>query len=167
MNYHLLLTECFNDRVNVTYDGESSTITCTFYDPQNITGKSCVIDYRICNSQLMGQSLEASSTPESPNIVTLKLQSIDSNQLYCYNVTASNISYTVIVMGRILGELMRKRVIIVIIQCHLVVSHENCRYGWWQLQKCINHCCCCRHSDCCGHCSSFDSHLCNHFPTKT
>ena len=90
------------------YDGESSTITCTFYDPQNITGKSCIIEYRICNLQLMGQieSLEASSTPESPNVVTLNLQSIDSNQPYCYNVTASNVSYTVIIMGRILGEYM-------------------------------------------------------------
>ena len=101
MSYHLLLTECSNDLVNVTYDEESSTITCTFFDAQNIAGKSCIIEYRICNSQLIGQSLEASSTPESPNIVTLNLRSIDSNQPYCYNVTASNISYTVIVMGRI------------------------------------------------------------------
>ena len=110
-----LLTECFNDRVNVTYHRESSTITCTFYDSQNIIGKLCIIEYGRCNSQQIGQILvsEASSTPESPNIVTLNLQSIDSNQLYCYNVTASNVLYTIIIMGRILGELTQERVIII------------------------------------------------------
>ena len=105
LSLNFLLIECSNDLVNVTYDEKSSTITCTFYDPQNITGKSCIIEYKICNSQLMGQSLEASSSPESPNIVTLNLQSIDSNQPYCYNITTSNVSYTVIVMGRI-GKLI-------------------------------------------------------------
>ena len=135
MSYHFLLTECFNDRVNVTYDRESSTITCIFYDPQNIIGKSCIIEYGRCNSQQVGQTLvsEASTTPKSPNIVTLNLQSIDSKQSYCYNVTASNVSYTVIVVGRILGELMQERVKIVNIQCHVVVSHKISRYGWWQL----------------------------------
>ena len=52
----------------------------------------------------MGQiTTEGSSSPESPNIVTLHLQSIDPNLMYCYSVTASNVSYTVIVMGMI-GE---------------------------------------------------------------
>ena len=95
-----LHTECTNNFVKVVYDMITLTIICTFDDPLNITGKSCTIEYGNCNQQ-MRPTLEGSSTRESPNIVTLKLQSIDSNQRYCYNVTASNGSYTVIVMGSI------------------------------------------------------------------
>ena len=124
MSYHFLPTECANNLVNVTYDRESSTITCTFYDPRNITGKSCIIEYGICNFHQVGQTLEGSSTLESPNIVTLQLQSIDPNRMYCYNVTASNVSYTVIVMGRI-GELIQERVNYI-----LIASHKISRYGW-------------------------------------
>ena len=98
--FNFLHTECTNNFVDVVYETVPSTITCTFDDPLNITGKSCTVEYGNCNQQI-GQTLEGSSTQESPNIVTLKLQSIDSNQMYCYNVTASNGSYTIIVMGSI------------------------------------------------------------------
>ena len=97
-------TECINNFVEVVYDKITSTIICAFNDPLNITGKSCTVEYGNCNQQ-MGRKLEGSSTQESPNIVTLKLQSIDSNQRYCYNATASNGSDTIIVMGSI-GELI-------------------------------------------------------------
>ena len=101
MSYHFLLTECFNDRVKVTYDRESSTITCTFYDPQNITGKLCVIVYGRCNSQQLRKTLGSSTPIESPNIVTLHLQLSDPNQMYCYNITASSVSGTIVITGRI------------------------------------------------------------------
>lgn len=106
LEYELIIfsLECTNNFVEVTYYTDSYMIICTFDDPKNITGKLCTIVYGNCDSQQMQQTLNGSSTEQSPNIVTLKLHSIDSNQVYCYNVTASNASYTVIVMGRI-GEL--------------------------------------------------------------
>ena len=146
--------ECSNDLVNVMYDGESSTITCTFYDPQNITGKSCIIEYRICNSQLMGQSLEASSTLDSPNTVILTLQSIEPNQMYCYNVTASGVSYTVIVMGMIGAY----RCCLISI-CMDLLWHSF-RHGSWQHCQYRSDRCCSSCSSYRYHCGFFDNNFC-------
>ena len=63
-----------------------------------MSGKSCIVEYRKCSDLGMSQSIGVNTTS---NNATIKLQLIGSSQTYCYNITGSNATHTVIVQGEI------------------------------------------------------------------
>ena len=96
-----------NSFVKVEYFRGSGgvNISCIFQDNQDNSSKSCIIRYGLCgqNAFRMYNTVQAISNPESVNIVTLQLtlDSQLSNRTFCYNITASNDTFTVIVEGQI------------------------------------------------------------------
>ena len=77
--------------------------SCTFQDRQDTSQKSCSIRYGPCRGKL-SDTAETTSANESPGIILLMLNPQLIGQTFCYIVTASNTTYTVIVEGQV-GEL--------------------------------------------------------------
>ena len=96
---YCIYTGCANNFVEVKYDPATSAITCVFLNqPQGmVIVKSCQIQYGDCQLKMTLTSNETTTT----NDVALNLQFSASGQEYCYVVTASNGSHTVMVEGRI------------------------------------------------------------------
>ena len=82
------------------YDESASTITCTFLDlPEStVSVRSCEIRYGGCSSDLAELSRGSTTTT---NEVVLNVLLTESDQEYCYLVTASNGLDMVMVEGRI------------------------------------------------------------------
>ena len=83
----------------VKFDSSGSTITCIFLNQQDNSEKSCSIAYGLCgeNPHLSSQGVPTSTS----NSIILQLQFENKTEFdYCYLVTASNGTFSVIVEGR-------------------------------------------------------------------
>ena len=90
-----LITGCTNEFVNVEYLSTTSTITCAFLDQTDTSIKSCSVMYgQQCEEMLIPGS-QQNSTAEDPYSITL---SVPEN-INCYEITASNGSFTIVVEG--------------------------------------------------------------------
>lgn len=105
---HYVYAGCNNDFVEVTeYDPATSTIACLFLDqPSMESVKSCHIELfnEKCREPLIASYREPLFTfygNTTDSSVTLNLQLNGTHQVYCYIVTASNGTRTVIVEGKI------------------------------------------------------------------
>ena len=78
------------------YDSTTSTITCTFLNKFDTSENMCKIQYGVCGQNQM----EMTSASDTSDSVTIKLSILNSAS-YCYTLTASNDSNTVIVKGQI------------------------------------------------------------------
>ena len=90
-----VITGCMNQFVDVQYNSADSTISCTFINQMNTSIKSCNVTYGICGQNLK-QTVQGSTSLMFPNTVVLKLM---YNSSFCYAVTATNNSFTVVVEG--------------------------------------------------------------------
>lgn len=100
VHFLLYFLGCTNKFARVEYNSATSIISCVFRDQLNTTGRLCTVMYGHCHQELV-QSSEGYTTAETPNTVMLRLMLSGLNQEYCYVVTASNGTNTVIVKGSI------------------------------------------------------------------
>ena len=91
-------TGCYNDFVEVTYNSATSAITCSFLSqPDSMTSiKSCSVQYGECQNLIF--TSYGNSTGNSVTLIVLLSGSIKA---YCYIITASNGTHTVMVEGQI------------------------------------------------------------------
>lgn len=104
-----LITESRNSFVEVVIDLSSSIISCNFFNQQSVNIKSCTIDYGpngSCDS-LPFSSHSNYSTHSKIDIDLLTHPGFHNEKMYCYMVTASNGTHTVVVDG-IFNTGMRK-----------------------------------------------------------
>ena len=95
-----ILADCSNQLVTIRYDSTSSTISCRFFG-QSTGTKSCYIQYGLCSNE-SGQFTGPGANVTSSNMtLSLKLNITNKNLEYCYRVTASNLTYTTIIEGKI------------------------------------------------------------------
>ena len=83
-----------NRFVIVEYDTAESTLSCIFVNQQDNSTKICKIKYGLCQ-QGLSKSNEETTTTEMA-VLTLQL---GNGQTYCYQVEASNRTYTVLIEG--------------------------------------------------------------------
>jgi hypothetical protein len=89
--------------VKITYDQDTTGITffCRFLNQQDVTDISCSIKYVQCQREALSvpKQLNATSTGV-PNVLQIILTFDDpSEATYCYDVEATNSSYTMHVDG--------------------------------------------------------------------
>ena len=86
-----------NNFVTINYNMMTRRFTCSFINKQDVSEKSCSITlYRDCQQQQI-LTAQANSTDSQINLVLEGLQRDTS--IYCYNVTASNVTITLNVTG--------------------------------------------------------------------
>ena len=83
------------------YNSTASKIICNFLNQFDTSIKSCQVTYGECGTG-QTQSVPGNSTSETPNTVILTVMFGDGST--CYNVTASNGNFTVMVEGRMLSK---------------------------------------------------------------
>lgn len=88
-----------NSLIQVEFHPEASTISCIFVNQADMSSKSCIVEYRKCSDFGMSQIARVNTTSIN---ATIDLQLTGSSQMYCYNVTGSNTTHTVIVQGIII-----------------------------------------------------------------
>lgn len=95
------LSDNTNNFVIVTYDKDAISIICTFLNQQDTTVKSCSIKYVQCQQKFTSTPKQLSAMNTTvPNTLQVILTFDDSDEArYCYDVEASNSSYTVHVDG--------------------------------------------------------------------
>ena len=92
-------TDVINHFLAVEFDSSASTITCVFLNQQDNSGKSCSVVYGLCgeNPHLSNQGVPTSTS----NSIILQLQFENQTETdFCYSVTASNGTFSAIVVGR-------------------------------------------------------------------
>ena len=87
-------TDVNNRFAIVEYDATESTLSCIFLNQQDNSTKLCRIKYGLCQ-QGLSKSYEETTTAEMA-VLTLQL---GNGQIYCYQVEASNSTYTVLIEG--------------------------------------------------------------------
>jgi hypothetical protein len=97
-NIIIIPADCSNQLVTIRYDLTSSTISCQFFD-QSTEIKSCYIQHGLCSEEI--DRYTGSNITSSSMTLSLKLNISDPSHEYCYRVTASNSTHTVIVEGQI------------------------------------------------------------------
>ena len=87
--------------MKIIYDEDTASIFCTFLSQQDTTDISCNIKYVQCQQKSISVPKQLSATnTDVPNTLQIMLKFNDSDQVkYCYEVRASNSSYTVRVDG--------------------------------------------------------------------
>ena len=102
INYYYFTTGCRYNRdfVKVQYIRENNIISCTFQNRPDTTGSSCSLIYGPCDGSL------SYSIPESGPIglsgtILLKLDSKFANQMFCYAITATSATESIIVEGQV------------------------------------------------------------------
>ena len=90
---------CTNNFVTIKLNRAASAISCIFIDELDTSEKSCSVVYGLCNEAQM--KLAALSPNTTSSSATLDLILSDSSATYCYNLTASNSTYEIMVEGRI------------------------------------------------------------------
>ena len=95
--YVFFHSECNNQFVEIKYNSAATTISCVFLNQLDSSEKSCSIQYGICDQE---QTEMVASNTTSGNVM-LNLALTGSGRVYCYNITARNRTYTVIVDGKI------------------------------------------------------------------
>ena len=120
-----IFTECLNSLIQVEFHPEASTISCIFVNQADIvSNKSCIVEYRKCSDFGMSQIAGVNTTSIN---ATIDLHLIGSSQMYCYNVTGSNTTHTVIVQGIITtsasstSQTLSPGVTVAIVLCVLLV----------------------------------------------
>ena len=101
----LLLIGCFNRFVKIEYISTTFTIICAFKNPLDTSEKSCSVQYWRCDQILTNTNVISASTSSSNISLSLNRLSVSGDAPYCYNVTASNSSFVVIIEG-MLGILL-------------------------------------------------------------
>ena len=88
--------------MNITFDSATNKFYCTFLNQQDTSGKSCNVSYALCGDQLIQTEVGYTNT-ERPNIAELQLNLPESRlkYAYCYNATASNDTFKILIQGRI------------------------------------------------------------------
>ena len=81
--------------MDIKFDADTSTFFCNFLNQQERTENICSVQYE-CNNQLHKMN-QTNSTTNS--MVAVKLLNLLDNTKYCYSVTASNGTSTVVVIG--------------------------------------------------------------------
>ena len=87
--------------MEITYVEDTTSIFCRFLNQQDVTEKSCSIEYVQCQRRLISKpnQLNATNTGVS-NVLQIILMFNDPDEVkYCYDVEAKNSSYTVRVDG--------------------------------------------------------------------
>ena len=86
------------------YNSTASTITCTFLNQLDTSIKICRVTYGECGRD-QTQSIQESSSLAFPNTVTLMV--IPDFGSFCYNVTANNSNFTVVVERNVQSKCSR------------------------------------------------------------
>lgn len=93
------ITDGTNMLVSVFFNQMAGTITCSFFNQEEIGNLSCTVEYgpgEDCNNL----TFTSQGTSSTSNSVILPLSnSLSTVRVYCYTATASNRSHTVISMG--------------------------------------------------------------------
>ena len=98
MTFFSTTVECENHFVDISYNSADSTITCTFLNKMDNTTKSCSVRYGPCDN--VNKTINDDGHRKLPN--TVVLQVTNPNSSFCYVVTASNGSFTLVVEGRLI-----------------------------------------------------------------
>lgn len=87
--------------MEIVYVEDTTSIFCRFLNQQDTTDKSCSIDYVQCQQRLISTPKQLNATEtNTPNMLLIFLKFDDSDEgTYCYDVMASNSSYTLHVYG--------------------------------------------------------------------
>lgn len=102
INYYYFTTGCrYNhDFVKVQYIRENNTISCTFKNRPDTTGSSCSLIYGPCDGSL-SYSIPESGPTDLSGTILLKLASKFANQMFCYAITATSATESIIVEGQV------------------------------------------------------------------
>lgn len=95
---------CTNEFVKVEYNPTASVITCIFQHQWNTT-KLCSVVYGPCHQNLV--HYQASNTSNSDTVL-LNIKPDLLDQMFCYIVTASNGTFTIMVEGTLEGKCVQK-----------------------------------------------------------
>lgn len=112
-------TDVNNRFVRVEYDTAESTLSCIFLNQQDNSTKVCKIKYGLCQ-QGLSKFYEETTTTE---MAVLKLQ-LGSGRTYCYQVEASNRTYTVLIEGTLSAG--------IVILCSISLFSLDCNYDRWK-----------------------------------
>ena len=87
--------------MKITYDEDTNSIFCRFLNQDDTTVKSCSVEYVQCQRKLISTQKQQNATNTGvPNTLQIMLTFDDSDGAkYCYEVKASNSSYTLHVDG--------------------------------------------------------------------
>ena len=95
----IVFPECTNRFVEIEHNSATSTISCIFLNELDTSEKVCSIQYGVCDQEF--EVTETVSDTTTSDTVMLKIALTVSDRTYCYNITARNRTYTVMVGGRI------------------------------------------------------------------
>ena len=99
----LLLVGCTNEFVKLKYDPSDSTISCRFLTQPVVSERSCSVKYRKCQEKpTHDQLFSMANGTVNPIALTLSL----TEGTYCFEVTASNSDFSVMIMGNISKSLI-------------------------------------------------------------
>ena len=100
--YHFYTTGAINQYVEVRFEqvvdqgNELTRVVCLFPNETNIQSElSCKIEYKPCQEQNM--TFRAVGIRNSSNTVIINLSMNLELKTYCYNITASNRRYTILI----------------------------------------------------------------------
>ena len=75
-------------------------VTCQFTNQLDSSNKSCDVLYGLCERQSVSGTAQGVSSPDQPNIARVVLNFDDSADMYCFNVMASNGTFTAFIENR-------------------------------------------------------------------
>lgn len=80
---------------------DNSILTCTFLNqPNSMETRSCRIDYQLCS--LESEEFSTFEVNTTSNVAAINLKMLQgSSGTYCYNVIASNGTFTIKVNGQL------------------------------------------------------------------
>ena len=83
--------------MRVDYDPVTTIFSCTFVNESDLSPKSCSIIYGQCGQERYTD--QGNVTDGSSFVITIKLNLSIIGSNYCYNVTASNGTYEIVMNG--------------------------------------------------------------------
>ena len=75
-------------------------VTCQFTNQLDSSNKSCDVLYGLCERQSVSGTAQGVSSPDQPTIARVVLDFDDSADMYCFNVMASNGTFTAFIENR-------------------------------------------------------------------